>query len=247
MAEDRAQELAASLAHMRARIEAACVDAGRNPDDVHLIVVTKTWPLDDVMHLAHLGVRDMGENRDQEAKAKAAATEDLDLTWHFIGQVQTNKANSVTRYADVVHSVDRPELVAALERGASHAERTVNCLIQVDLDEPRGRVSHSGTPSHRAGAPPEQVADLAEAIAAAPHLRLGGVMAVAPLDHDDQRKASAEAFSRLRRIHADLLQRYPEATIMSAGMSGDLEEAVRAGATHLRVGSAVLGDRPPLG
>jgi pyridoxal phosphate enzyme (YggS family) len=241
MADARESELAASLAHMRDRIASACTQAGRDPDDVHLIVVTKTWPVEDVRRLADLGVRDVGENRDQDARAKAAQTADLDLTWHFIGQVQSNKANSVTRYADVVHSVDRPELVAALERGAGRAGRTVTCLIQVDLEAgPEGSTG-------RGGAPPSQVADLARAIEESPHLRLGGVMGVAPLDRTDQRSASKAAFAHLAHIHEGLLAQYPGAAIMSAGMSGDLAEAVAAGATHLRVGSAILGERPPLG
>lgn len=239
MADARELELADSLAHMRDRVTRACIAAGRDAADVNLIVVTKTWPVDDVRRLADLGVRDMGENRDQDAKVKAAQTTDLDLTWHFIGQLQTNKANSVTRYADVIHSVDRPELVAALERGAGHADRTVTCLIQVDLEEGVGR--------GRGGALPSEVPALARAIEEAPHLRLGGVMGVAPLDEGDQKAASAAAFARLAQIHRDLLAAHPEATIMSAGMSGDLEEAVAAGATHLRVGSAILGERPPLG
>jgi|DEB0MinimDraft_3_1074331.scaffolds.fasta_scaffold00376_5 pyridoxal phosphate enzyme (YggS family) len=239
MGDGREQALAASLQHMRDRIDLACAEAGRDSSEVHLIVVTKTWPVDDVRRLADLGVRDMGENRDQEAKAKAAATPDLDITWHFIGQLQTNKANSVARYADVIHSVDRPELVAALERGAERADRTLTCLIQVDLED--------GAARGRGGAAPSEVAALARAIEEAPHLRLGGIMGVAPLDEGDQPVASAAAFARLAHIHRELLADHPGASILSAGMSGDLEQAVAAGATHLRVGSAVLGDRPPLG
>ncbi len=246
MTDARERELAASLDAMHARIADACAAAGRDPADVHLIVVTKTWPVDDVRRLAALGVRDMGENRDQDAKVKAGSTTDLDITWHFIGQLQTNKAKSVAQYADVVHSADRPELIAALERGAERAERTITCLIQVDLDPAREHAEADGPPG-RGGAAPADVRALAAAIEEAPHLRLGGVMGVAPLDRADQRAASAAAFARLARIHGDLLTEYPEAQMMSAGMSEDLEEAVRAGATHLRVGSAVLGDRPPLG
>ena len=238
MSADRAAELAANLAEVRARIDAACTAAGRDPGDVTLIVVTKTWPSDDVRRLAELGVRDVGENRDQEAAPKARDTADCGLRWHFVGQLQTNKAASVARYADVVHSVDRPSLVAALDKGAAKAGRRIGCLIEVDLDE--------GQPG-RGGVAPDGVAALAEAIAAAEHLDLLGVMAVAPLAPDDQRAASAEAFARLASISADLRRDHPEATLISAGMSEDLEEAVAAGATHLRVGSAVLGTRPRLG
>lgn len=237
--DDRERDLAESLRAMRQRIDEACAIADRDPATVHLIVVSKTWPVDDVARLARLGVRDFGENRDQEAARKAEATADLDLTWHFIGQLQTNKAKSVARYADVVHSVDRLELVSALERGAALAGRCVACLVQVDLDER----PHAG----RGGMAPSGVAEVAGAIARSPHLRLAGVMGVAPLDPGDQPAASARAFDLLGEVHRDLMRAYPEATVMSAGMSGDLEEAVAAGATHLRVGSAVLGVRPPLG
>lgn len=238
MSDIRTEELAAQLARVQQRIDAACADAGRDPREVTLIVVSKTWPVDDVRRLADLGVRDFGENRDQEAAPKAAATADRGLRWHFVGQLQTNKAASVARYADLVHSVDRASLVTALEKGAAKADRRIGCLIEVDLDE-----SAHG----RGGVAPEGVAELAEVIAAAEHLDLRGVMAVAPLDRSDQRSASAAAFSRLASIAADLRRDHPEATILSAGMSEDLEEAVHAGATHLRVGSAVLGTRPPLG
>ena len=238
MSEARAAELAANLTEVQARVDAACHAAGRDPGEVTLIVVTKTWPSDDVRRLAGLGVRDVGENRDQEAAPKAAATEGLDLRWHFIGQLQTNKAASVARYADLVHSVDRPSLVAALDKGAAKADRRIGCLIEVDLTE-----GEEG----RGGARLDEVAALADAIASSEHLDLRGVMGVAPLDRDDQRAASAAAFARLAAISADLRLAHPQATLISAGMSEDLEEAVFAGATHLRVGSAVLGTRPSLG
>ena len=245
MTDERTAELSANLDRVRARVDAACAAAGRDPDDLTLIVVTKTWPSDDVRRLAGVGVRDVGENRDQEAAPKAEASDDLDLTWHFIGQLQTNKAKSVARYVDLVHSVDRPSLIAALDKGAANAGRRIGCLIEVDLTD-----SSAGSPDQsegRGGARPDDVAALADAIAAADHLDLRGVMGVAPLDRDDQRAASAQAFARLAQISADLRRAHPEATLMSSGMSEDLEEAVAAGATHLRVGSAVLGTRPPLG
>ena len=238
MSDARAAELAANLAEVQARVDAACLAAGRDPGEVTLIVVTKTWPSDDVRRLAGLGVRDVGENRDQEAAPKAAATEGLDLRWHFIGQLQTNKAASVARYAELVHSVDRVSLVAALDKGAAKAGRRIGCLIEVDL---------TGGEEGRGGARPDDVAALADAIESSEHLDLRGVMGVAPLDRDDQRAASAAAFARLAAISADLRLAHPRATLISAGMSEDLEEAVVAGATHLRVGSAVLGTRPSLG
>ncbi|MGA0010998.1 MAG: YggS family pyridoxal phosphate-dependent enzyme [Candidatus Nanopelagicales bacterium] len=238
MSDARSIELADNLREVRARIDGACIDAGRNPGDVTLIVVTKTWPSDDVRRLAELGVRDVGENRDQEAAPKAQATADCDLHWHFVGQLQTNKAASVARYADVVHSVDRVPLVTALEKGASKAGRRIGCLIEVDLDE---------AATGRGGVAPQGVPALADAIVAADHLDLLGVMGVAPLAPEGQKEASAAAFARLGAISASLRADHPGATVMSAGMSEDLEEAIAAGATHLRVGSAVLGTRPPLG
>lgn len=238
--DDRAQELHERLDVVRARVDAACEVAGRDPSDVTLIVVSKTWPVEDVRRLAALGVRDFGENRDQEAAPKAAATGDLDLRWHFVGQLQSNKAASVARYADLVHSVDRPSLVAALERGASKAGRQLGCLLEIDLT--------SGA-TGRGGASPGDVAELADLVASCEHLTLRGVMGVAPLSDDPagQSGVSAEAFERLAAISHDLRRDYPSAHLISAGMSEDLEEAVRIGATHLRVGSAVLGSRPPLG
>jgi PLP dependent protein len=230
---NREAELAANLADVRVRVAAACQQAGRRPEDVTVIAVTKTWPAEDVRRLADLGVTDLGENRDQEASAKVTAVADPRLTWHFVGQVQTNKAASVASYADVVHAVDRMRLVEALSRGASHAGRQVGVLIQASLDDdPRGR----------GGARPEEVPALADAITAAAGLQLRGVMAVAPLGGDP-----AAAFARLAAVHERLTADHPEASWRSAGMSEDLEPAVRAGATHLRVGTALLGRRPTLG
>src|SRR5690606_32525541 len=133
------------------RIEEACRAVGRRRSEITLIAVTKTYPASDVRILNELGVRDIGENRDQEAAAKAAECADLDLTWHFIGQLQTNKARSVVSYADMIHSVDRPRLVTALTRAAVRAGREIDCLVQVTLDSVAGR----------GGAEPEQARALA--------------------------------------------------------------------------------------
>lgn len=240
MSDARSEELSANLADVRARVASACVAAGRDPETVTLIVVSKTWPAEDVRRLAALGVRDFGENRDQEAAPKATATSDLDLRWHFVGQLQTNKAASVARYADLVHSVDRESLVTALDRGASKAARVLGCLIEVDLTDGA---------TGRGGASPQDVPALARLIADSDHLELRGVMGVAPLagPSDDQRTVSARAFEHLSDIAQRLRAEFPGADLISAGMSEDLEEAVHAGATHLRVGSAVLGTRPLLG
>jgi pyridoxal phosphate enzyme (YggS family) len=218
------------LAEVRRRIAKACDASGRDVSEVTLIAVTKTWPASDVRLLSELGITDVGENRDAEAAPKAAQCAGLPLTWHFVGQVQTNKAASVVRYASVVHSVDRHRLIGALGRAARRAERVIQCLIQVSLD---------GDPA-RGGAPADQVPELAEALEAEHGLVLGGVMAIPPLG-----MAPAEAFATLLDSAAAVRAVRPAATVVSAGMSGDLEAAVAAGATHLRIGTALLGDREP--
>jgi hypothetical protein len=224
----RLDDLAANLVAVRERIAKACDAAGRSPDEVTLVAVTKTFPASDVRLLAELGIVHVAENRDQEARPKATECRDLDLTWHFVGQLQTNKARSVVSYADVVHSVDRTKLVSALSRAAVDAGRTVRCLIQVSLDEVEGR----------GGVRPGGVIEIAHALAAADGLELGGVMAVAPLGADP-----APAFARLAEISDSLRDEYPNAKTVSAGMSGDLEQAIASGATHVRVGTALLGGR----
>ncbi len=237
---DRKTELAANLERVEQRIAGACAAAGRDRDEVTLIVVTKTYPASDVRLLAELGVGQVAENRDQDAAPKAAACADLDLTWHFVGQLQTNKARSVAGYADFVQSVDRVKLVTSLSSAAERAGRELGCLVQVALD------AAGGGRGDRGGVAPDGVEELAGLIEAAPGLRLGGVMTVAPLSGTYAGRPAA-AFERLREISTSLRAAWPAATMVSAGMSGDLEHAVAAGATHVRVGSAVLGVRPALG
>jgi pyridoxal phosphate enzyme (YggS family) len=232
-AESRKGELSGRLVAVRERIAAASVAAGRDPREVTLVAVTKTFPASDVRLLYELGVRDVGENRDQEAAPKAADCADLapELTWHFVGQLQTNKAASVVRYARVVHSVDRLRLARVLGQQARKADRVVTCLIQVSLD------AHPDP--GRAGAAPAQIPGLAAAVAAEEGLLLGGVMAIAPLG-----VPPAQAFAPLPAAAAAVREIRPEAAMISAGMSGDMEAAIAAGATHVRVGTALLGDRP---
>ncbi|MEP7025775.1 MAG: YggS family pyridoxal phosphate-dependent enzyme [Actinomycetota bacterium] len=233
----RRAEISAGLRAVRQRIAAACAEAGRSPAEITLIAVTKTRPASDVLLLGELGLTDVGENRDQEACAKAAACAAAGLkpTWHFIGQLQVNKAASVVSYADVVHSVDRLRLANALGRHARAAGRTITCLVQVSLDDPDG----ADGPDHgRGGVAPGQVLDLATAIAGQQGLELGGVMAVAPLAQP------AAAFAQLAEVSRELRSRYRNASVISAGMSGDLEEAIMSGATHVRIGTALLGGRP---
>jgi pyridoxal phosphate enzyme (YggS family) len=228
---NRRQEIVAGLASVRERIDGACRDAGRETDEVRLIVVTKFFPESDVRLLADLGVTDVGENRHQEAEPKAAECADLGLTWHFIGGLQSNKAGAVARYADAVHSVDRAKLVAPLDRGAHERSHELDVLLQVSLDPPGS--------SQRFGADAGELDDLAAAVERSGRLRLRGLMAVAPLDEDPVR-----AFGRLGDARSRFLRSHPDATWLSAGMSADLEAAIGAGATHVRIGSAVLGSRP---
>ncbi|WP_367040963.1 YggS family pyridoxal phosphate-dependent enzyme [Streptomyces sp. Je 1-332] len=237
---DRKSQLAANLAQVEERIAAACAAAGRKREEVTLIVVTKTYPASDVRILSELGVRHVAENRDQDAAPKAADCSDLPLAWHFVGQLQTNKVRSVVGYADVVQSVDRPKLVTALSAGAVRAERQIGCLIQVALDaEENGR-------GERGGVGPGGIEELAGLVAGAPGLRLDGLMTVAPLTGPYAGRQQA-AFERLMEFSTLMRAAHPAANMVSAGMSADLEQAVAAGATHVRVGTAVLGVRPGLG
>lgn len=225
----REEELAASLSAVKQRLRHACAAVGRDPAEVTLIAVSKTRPASDVAVLRDLGLRDFGESRDQEAGPKAA--ELPDVRWHFVGRLQTNKAVRVAGYADVVHSVDRSGLVAALATAADRVDRRLDVLLQVSID---------GNPT-RAGTPVGQVPALAEQVAAAAGLRLAGVMAVPPVDADP-----VAAFGVLADVARRVRAEYPTATAISAGMSADLEQAVAAGATMVRVGTALFGRRPPV-
>ena len=231
---DRSEEVRDRLQAVHDRIRRAAEGAGRDPGEVTLVVVTKFFPATDVRILADLGVTDVGENRHQEAAEKAAECSDLALRWHFIGGLQSNKAAAVAAYADVVESVDRAKLVKGLQRGAHERGADLDVLLQVSLD-PSGAPGSTG----RSGADAAALDDLARAVEEAGSLRLRGLMAVAPLGEDP-----ATAFARLAEIRAGFTDAHPTSTWLSAGMSGDLEQAVHAGATHVRVGSAILGPRP---
>jgi pyridoxal phosphate enzyme (YggS family) len=222
-----------NLRAVRARIDAAARAAGRDPAEVRLIAVSKTWPADDVRALAALGQLDFGENRVQELAGKAAAVADLPLQWHFIGQLQRNKAASVAAVGAVVHSVDRPALAGVLDRAGQQAGAPVDVLVQVDLGGPEGELAARG------GAAPDDVPALADSVAGAAGLRLRGLMAVAP-----RGTAAGPAFAALAALAERVRADHPEASELSAGMSGDLEDAVAAGATLVRVGTAIFGDRP---
>jgi PLP dependent protein len=227
---DRLEE---NLRAVRARIDAAARSAGRDPAEVRLIAISKTWPADDVRALAALGQVDFGENRVQELADKAAALADLPLRWHFVGQLQRNKAAAVAALGAVVHSVDRPSLAGVLDRAGQRAGAPVEVLLQVDLGGPEGELATRG------GAAPDDVPTLADLVADAAGLRLLGLMAVAP-----RGTASGPAFEGLAALAARIRADHPEARELSAGMSGDLEDAVAAGATLVRVGTAIFGDRP---
>jgi pyridoxal phosphate enzyme (YggS family) len=217
------------LAERWASVQAEVADgiraAGRRPDEVTTIVVTKFQPVSLLRALVDLGVRDLGESRHQEAQGKAAELEGTGVAWHFVGQLQGKKARQVRRYASVIHSVDRPSLVDAL----ASDEQATRVFLQVNLtDDPA-----------RGGVPPAEAEALAEHAAAAAGIDVLGVMAVAPDDGEPRR-----AFARLRGISDDVRRILPDARAISAGMSGDLREALLEGATHLRIGSAITGKRP---
>jgi PLP dependent protein len=233
----RRDELAASLDEVRRRIGRACTTAGRDPGSVTLVAVTKTYPASDVQLLAGLGVTDVGENKDQEAAAKAAAVDDP-LRWHFVGQLQRNKAKSVVTYADVVESVDSLRLAGALSTAAARLrDRPLDVLVQVSID---GDPARGGAVADYADTD-RDLWRVAEAVAGAEGLRLGGVMAVAPRGWEPDR-----AFEVLAGLAARLRADFPGAVDISAGMSGDLEQAIQYGATHVRIGTSLLGMRNTL-
>jgi pyridoxal phosphate enzyme (YggS family) len=226
----RRAELVTALGSVRSRIAEACEAVGRDARDVTLVAVTKTFPASDVAALVGLGVVDIGENKDQEARAKIneLAGPPLGIRWHMVGRLQSNKARSVASYAHAVHTVDRAKLVRALADAATDRSEPLDVFVQVSMD---------GDPA-RGGVEIERVNELADAIAARTELRLCGVMTVLPLGTDPD-----EGYARLADVSATLRERHPDASAISAGMSGDLEAAVRHGSTHIRVGTALLGRR----
>ena len=222
-------DLATRLADVRHGIREAAQAAGRDAEDLTLIVVTKFHSASLVRDLTALGVRDVGENRHQEAQSKAAELAGLDLRWHFIGQLQTKKARQAAQYAHAIHSIDRERLVDALS--TAQVERPVEAFVQVNLTDDPGR----------GGASPDEIERIAERVLETPVLRLRGVMAVAPLPEEEP---AASAFERLRGYAERVRALDPRATGISAGMTHDYAEAIAAGATHLRIGSAITGNRP---
>ena len=219
----RYDEIASNLAAVKAAIDVAARNCGRTPEEITLIAVTKTFPVSDVHLLASLNVHHYGENRDTEAAPKAAA---VPGTWHFQGQIQSNKLKSIASWANVIHSLDELRHIQTLDKVAVHR---IGVFLQVSLDGAEGR----------GGAAPSDLSMLADAIVESAQLDLMGLMAVAPLDI-----SSDQAFEKLAAIHASFKASYPMATSLSAGMSNDFESAISHGATHIRVGSSILGSRP---
>jgi pyridoxal phosphate enzyme (YggS family) len=223
------RSLADRLHFVQQGMSEAAVRAGRDPEELTLIVVTKFHPASMVEELAALGVRDVGENRHQEAQVKAAALSELGLRWHFVGQLQTKKARQAAQYAHAIHSIDRERLVASLE--TAEVRQPIEAFVQINLTDDPGR----------GGANPDEIERIAEAIMRTSTLALRGVMAVAPLPEEEE---SARAFARLREYSDRVRALSPDATAISAGMTHDYAEAIAFGATHLRIGSAITGNRP---
>lgn len=234
MMENRLDDLSKNLDKLQQRILKACKESGRNAKEITLIAVTKTYPASDVDLLQKIGIENVGENKDQEASLKHSQCREK-FNWHFIGQLQSNKAKSVVQYADLIHSVDRSSLAKELQKASQNINKIQKILIQIDLDE-------SNKEEIRGGVLPQDLANLAEEIDKFANLELVGLMSVAPLGVNPD-----FAFKKLAEIRTDFLRNYPKATILSAGMSEDLEAAILHGATHLRIGSALLGERPKIG
>jgi pyridoxal phosphate enzyme (YggS family) len=216
------------LSRVRSQVADAAIEAGRDPSAITTIVVTKFHPASLVRELAALGVTDVGENRQQDAGPKAAQLRDLALTWHFIGQLQSNKVRAVLEYASVVQSVDRASLADAL----AAARIPIQVFLQLNLTDDPGR----------GGVAPDGLEQLAERVLASDALTLRGLMAVAPLGEEPR-----AAFARVREASERLRRVAPDANALSMGMSGDFREAVAEGATHLRIGTAITGNRPDAG
>jgi len=225
----RKMEIEENLNQVRQKITDAAAKSGRNPNEINLIVVTKTFPISDLEILYSLGVREFGENRDQEASVKAKALPQ-DINWHFQGGIQSNKLKSICSWASVIHSVDQFKYAKIISEQPSVKARQI--FIQVSLDEP---------PESRGGVDPAKLIELANQISSLPNIKVLGLMAVGPVDREIE-----PAFARLQQIQAGFLTDFKDAVFLSSGMSGDYELAISYGATHLRIGSSILGNRAPI-
>jgi len=225
----RKDQILSNLELVKAKISAAAQAAGRSPSEITLIAVTKTFPVSDLEILYELGVRNFGENRDQEAAPKVGVLP-ADITWHFQGGIQSNKLKSISNWASVIHSVDKFKYAQMISQFS--VGKTKEIFIQVSLDT----ILQS-----REGVDPADLMQLAEQIMSLPNLEVKGLMAVAPLDQPTE-----QAFVRLQQIQQKFIQLYPAASSLSSGMSGDYELAISLGATHVRIGSSILGNRSPI-
>ena len=225
----RKDQILSNLESVKEKISAAAQAAGRSPSEITLIAVTKTFPVSDLEILYELGVRNFGENRDQEAAPKVGALP-ADITWHFQGGIQSNKLKSISNWASVIHSVDKFKYAQMISQFS--VGKTKEIFIQVSLDS---------LPQSREGVDPADLMQLAEQIMSLPNLQVKGLMAVAPLDQPTE-----QAFVRLQQIQQKFIQLYPAASSLSSGMSGDYELAISLGATHVRIGSSILGNRSPI-
>jgi len=225
----RKDQILSNLELVKERITSAAQAAGRSPSEITLIAVTKTFPVSDLEILYELGVRNFGENRDQEAAPKVGVLP-ADITWHFQGGIQSNKLKSISNWASVIHSVDKFKYAQMISHFS--VGKTKEIFIQVSLDT---------LPQSREGVDPADLMQLAEQIMSLPNLQVKGLMAVAPLDQPTE-----QAFVRLQQIQQKFIQLYPAASSLSSGMSGDYELAISLGATHVRIGSSILGNRSPI-
>ena len=225
----RKDQILSNLESVKEKISAAAQAAGRSPSEITLIAVTKTFPVSDLEILYELGVRNFGENRDQEAAPKVGVLP-ADITWHFQGGIQSNKLKSISNWASVIHSVDKFKYAQMISQFS--VGKTKEIFIQVSLDT---------IPQSREGVDPADLMQLAEQIMSLPNLEVKGLMAVAPLDQPTE-----QAFVRLQQIQQKFIQLYPKASSLSSGMSGDYELAISLGATHVRIGSSILGNRSPI-
>jgi pyridoxal phosphate enzyme (YggS family) len=223
---DRKSEISTNLSTVTERITAAAKKVNRNPSDIKLIVVTKTFPITDLQFLYDLGIRDFGENRDQEASQKVSELPS-DINWHFQGQIQSNKLKSITSWASYIHSVDQLKYAKMISEFAGDQNKSI--FLQLSLD---------AIPESRGGVDPSKLHELASELSHFSNLNLMGLMAVAPLD-----ESTDQAFARLSKYHQLFVEHFPEAKFLSAGMSGDYESAILHGATHIRIGSSILGNR----
>lgn len=219
----RKDEIAQNLQEVKERIQSAANSVNRDPNEIQLIVVTKTFPISDIEILCDLGELNFGENRDQEAGPKAQT---IPATWHFQGQIQSNKIKSICEWADVIHSISSEKEILKFAQSA----RKHQVFLQVSLDGQLGR----------GGASPADLAQLADLVNESNNLELLGLMAVAPLGVEPMK-----AFADLAQINQGFAGQFPNSKFLSAGMSGDFEAAIKNGATHIRVGSSILGSRSP--